>query len=640
MKKLLFTFSILFFACSIVPAQTPRLSLFEEFTGETCNPCAATNPNLNITLANNASNVVAIKWQVPIPSAPTKTWSLYQTNKTEINWRSSYVGNTFAPEGRIDGQNLTVFGAPSDHGGDLTSTVIANASAVSSPFSITMTRQWNHSCSASTLTVVVQASSNFTSAGNLVFRTVMVEKVISFSVQPGTNGEKTFKDVAIKSFPSIQSGTPLQKSWTNGQSFTFTLTCDLPAYVRDKSQVAFVGFIQDDGNKKVLQAARTATDVVPAESISQVSAESQTLVCSGAITPTVSFKNEGASAITAATIVPFDGAVAGVPTTWTGNLAPQASVIIPLNSTPVGTVSGTHNLYFDVYLNVPTYNMLGNRKSSQFIVASQYEHVNVQQGFTSTFPPAKWAVLNPNGGATWGKTNAAGGYNHSFDAVMYACFSNTVIGDVDELYLPPTDLTGAGEPELSFDMAYATQSAREDRLKVLVSDDCGQNWKVVYNKAGLEMTTVDDERTTVFYPATNDSTEWTTEKVVLTGFNKAEVLVKFVAYNDNGNNIFLDNINLQRFSEVGVSENKLGTTLSIFPNPSGGKTNLVLNSESASTVNISVVNMVGQVCFDKAQSLNAGRNEVAIDGNLQAGVYNVSIQRGNEVITKKLIIIK
>jgi hypothetical protein len=64
-----------------------RMSLFEEFTGENCAPCASTNPALNVTLANNSTKVIAIKWQVPIPSAPSNTWSLYKTNQAEIDWR-------------------------------------------------------------------------------------------------------------------------------------------------------------------------------------------------------------------------------------------------------------------------------------------------------------------------------------------------------------------------------------------------------------------------------------------------------------------------------------------------------------------------------------------------------------------------
>src|SRR5947207_6199043 len=87
MKKNLFAGLML--AGLFATAQSPRLSLFEEFTGETCPPCAATNPGLNSTLlsATNATKIVAIKWQVPIPSAPSNTWSLYKTNKAEIDWR-------------------------------------------------------------------------------------------------------------------------------------------------------------------------------------------------------------------------------------------------------------------------------------------------------------------------------------------------------------------------------------------------------------------------------------------------------------------------------------------------------------------------------------------------------------------------
>ena len=89
MKKTLLTMAVIAGLQLMAQSPTPRLSLFEEFTGENCPPCAATNPALNALLAQptNTAKVVAIKWQVPIPSAPSNTWSLYQTNKAEIDWR-------------------------------------------------------------------------------------------------------------------------------------------------------------------------------------------------------------------------------------------------------------------------------------------------------------------------------------------------------------------------------------------------------------------------------------------------------------------------------------------------------------------------------------------------------------------------
>jgi hypothetical protein len=229
MKKILLSFLMVSGLAAF--AQTPRLSLYEEFTGETCPPCAATNPALNVLLASptNTPKIVAIKWQVPIPSAPTNTWSLYQTNKAEIDWRAGGYGYNppinSAPSSKIDGQEATVFGATSGHPANLNNNVIATAQSFTSPFSVSMARAWNQGCTAVNLTVTIQASANYTSTGNLVFRTVMVERLIQFSVQPGTNGEKNFEDVAIKSFPTLQAGTSMVKNWVTGQTQTFTLNC-------------------------------------------------------------------------------------------------------------------------------------------------------------------------------------------------------------------------------------------------------------------------------------------------------------------------------------------------------------------------------------------------------------------------------
>ena len=35
-----------------------------------------------------------------------------------------------------------------------------------------------------------------------------------------------------------------------GQTQTFTLSCPIPAYTRDKSEIAMVGFIQDEAKQE------------------------------------------------------------------------------------------------------------------------------------------------------------------------------------------------------------------------------------------------------------------------------------------------------------------------------------------------------------------------------------------------------
>ena len=185
-----------------------------------------------------------------------------------------------------------------------------------------MNRAWDKTCSAVNLTVTIQATAPFTATGPLVFRTVMVEKAIHFATAPGSNGEKDFYDVVIKSFPTIQYGISMASTWTIGQTQTFTLNCPIPSYTRDKSQVAFVGFIQDDGNKKVAQAVRVSNAALPPDALAGISANIVDLTCISSITPTVVIRNDGTlNPITSLTLTPY---IDGLPyniTTWTGNLA-------------------------------------------------------------------------------------------------------------------------------------------------------------------------------------------------------------------------------------------------------------------------------------------------------------------------------
>lgn len=662
MKKNLLALSLLTLGLSI-NAQTTRMSLFEEFTGETCPPCASTNPGLNQILLSptNASKIIAIKWQVPIPSVPAATWSLYKTNQAEIDWRyqspasggygyasqtnsSSAVasqGVNSAPSGRIDGQHQWVFGAPSDHPAYISNGVIATAQSYTSAFSITMNRAWNATGTAITLTINVTATAPFTAVGPLVFRTVMVERLIQFSVQPGTNGEKTFEDVAIKSFPSIQTGVAMAGTWTVGQSQTFTLNCPIPSYTRKKEEIAFVGFIQDDGNQKVAQAARADKEAMTNDAVAI--GLKVPVTCNTNVTAEVAVYNNGADPITAMTITPFSDAVAGPVTNWTGNLAPGASVSIVLNPIPAGTTAGQHNFTYTITaLNATDFNMANNSGKTTYVSASSYLGNPVAESFSVTaFPPAGFSVVNPNNGVpNWTRSANVGAYALTpLHSTRYNFYDNTVIGDQDELYLPPMDLYGTSDPDMSFDLAYARKDEdSDDALDVFASSDCGATWTNVYHSNGASMATGADV-TAGFVPTAG---EWRTEVFTLPGFNKSNVLVKFVVTNDNGNYLYLDNINLAQAAPVGITKiNASNVSVSLYPNPTNGVTSVNITSKKVTEAKISVVNQLGQVIVVKTARLAEGANSVEIDTKeFAAGIYNVTISTADGSAVKKLNVIK
>ena len=652
MKKKVFSICIVLIGLNSF-SQTPRLSLYEEFTGETCPPCASANPPLNLLLASptNTPKIVAIKWQVPIPSAPSNTWSLYQTNKVEIDWRWKSVANggygyipaiNSAPSGKIDGEAPTVFGAASAHPANLNNNVISTAQSFTSAFSISVSRAWDASCSSINLTVSIAATANFNAVGALKFRTVMVENIIDFPTAPGSNGEKHFEDVAIKSFPTLQSGISMTSNWIVGQTQTFTLNCPIPSYTRKKEEIAFVGFIQDDGNQRVAQAVRVQKSVLSNDAIALSAKVAAT--CSSTISPIISVYNNGLNAITALTITPYiDGAIA--PTiSWNGNIASATSATISLNTISSPTNTGAHTFSYNISaMNGTDGNMTNNSTKVSYLVASDFQGSPVSEDFALTnFPPVKWAAVNSNSGPSWTRVTNAGGYNLSTQSTRYDFFNNKVIGDMDELFITPMNLSGTAAPVLSFDYAYAQRDANSnDKLEVMVSNNCGSSWTNVYSSSGYTLATA-LPMPMAYLPDVNDISQWQTVTINLTGYNSASVLVKFVVTNDNGNNLYIDNVNLNQTQPVGlIKETKLSNQVSIFPNPTSGNATLKVFSLTSGKSKLILINTMGQIVSSKTIDLFSGNNNILIDTKeFSNGIYSVVLETATETVVKKISISK
>jgi hypothetical protein len=128
----------------------------------------------------------------------------------------------------------------------------------------------------------------------------------------------------------------------------------------------------------------------------------------------------------------------------------------------------------------------------------------------------------------------------------------------------------------------------------------------------------------------------------MTGFNKNNVLVKFVATSDNGNNLYIDNINLSQKNPTGISKTNVSAFgVNLYPNPAAGMTNLNITASKASEGKITVTNTLGQVVFAKTTTLTQGSNTVSIDvKEYAAGVYNVVIDSNEGSVTKKLTVTK
>jgi hypothetical protein len=365
------------------------------------------------------------------------------------------------------------------------------------------------------------------------------------------------------------------------------------------------------------------------------------MTCANSFSAAITVSNTGLATINNLTVTPSIDAVAQAPIPWTGNLLAGATTTIVLSNI-TATAGGGHAFSYVITGDAYTVN---NSGSGKIYLAANYQTTPVAEGFVSgTFPPAKWNVFNSDNGPAWSRNTAAGSYSiWPLQSIKYDFYNNTVIGDKDELYLPPMDLSGAADPVLDFDLAYAQRnSTSDDKLEVFASDDCGDTWVSVYSNSGISLSTSLSEAPFDLTYDLLSSDKWRTESVTLPGFNKNEVLVKFVTTSDNGSSLYLDNINLSQKNPTGV--NKVAGTLSgaiVYPNPAAATANIRIQANTSGNGNISVVNTLGQIVFKKDVSIEAGSNVVEMDTrSLATGVYHVIIRAENSTVTKKLTISK
>jgi hypothetical protein len=627
MKKT-FTLLSMVLASSFAFAQSPRLVMVEAFSQASCAPCAAQNPALNAALDAAGTGVaVSVKYQTDWPGYDP----MNEQNPSEVQTRVTYYNVTGVPSRRLDG----------NQGTSVTGTTISSRQAVTSPFTLGVNHVFNADKSAATVNINLTASQAFTASGNLVLHVAMVEKEIDFETAPGTNGELVFHSVMRKMIPS-SSGSALPATWTNGQSQTFALQINTPNYIYKVGEIAFVAWVQDNGTKEVHQAGYSAPQPVA----SSASVTSLTGVpvfqCTNTFTPSIVIKNTGTTALTSGTIKYQIDANTEQSLPWTGNLAAGQVVTqaLPLvNATP-----GIHT--FKTYLSnpngTPLFTTIHDSKQKQFTIIGATGIISpiYEDYILPAFPPASWFITNPDNGFTWGRATTAGALGTTKSAFMN--FFNSTAGNVDEMYLPTTNLTmGTAQASLDFYVAYATYQTEQDKLEIKVSTDCGTTWTTVFNKAGSALQTANPQ-TTAYVPT---AAQWRLESVDMTPFiNQTKVMVKFVATSAYGNNLYLDEINLHSGppSPLAVKDINAINSFEVFPNPFENQTTLNINTTKSERISFDVVDMLGNKVMSQDLGVVNGLYRQNIDATAwNAGIYFININSSEGgTITKKINVVK
>jgi hypothetical protein len=563
-------------------------------------------------MAANPTKVVAVKYQVSWPG----TDPMNAQNPTEIAARDDYYGITGVPDRVMDGTNM-----------DVTQAAIDARYAVPSPVNMTVSHVVNSTTNTVNIVVTVTAPAVW-NPSNTVMQLAMIERNITFTSAPGSNGETVFHNVMRKMIPS-PTGTAVVASNFNAANGTQTFTFSgiaIPTYIYNPNEIGFVAWVQNNTTKEVYQAGYSAPIPLPnSGSIQSITATAYS--CGTALTGAVAvLKNIGANTITSATVnYKIDnGTVLTAPYSGSLTVGSTANFSIPATTCS----SGGHTL--TVYLT----NINGNGNTTpQGSFSKSFATIsaagltgNFSQNFTSTaFPYANYYVTSPQD-KNWVRSTANTG------SIKYDCFM-FADGSIGEVYLAPVNLSSITNPSLTFSVAHREYTAAySDVLEVEVSTNCGATWTNIYSKAGSVLST-GAATTAAYTPAA--AADWRVETVNISSVSSASsALFKFKATSNYGNNIYVDNINIGTASLEALTQ----TSFNVYPNPASDLVNISFEGENTD-YSISLMDIQGRVISSREIANASGEQVVSFSTeNVAKGSYIVTVTSNGSTTTKNVVI--
>ena len=235
------------------------------------------------------------------------------------------------------------------------------------------------------------------------------------------------------------------------------------------------------------------------------------------------------------------------PSSWTWSFSP--GTVSFLNGTNAN--SQNPQVKFNDYGSYTVMLITANNAGNEFHAKADYiliEEPSVAP-FTEAFenqliPPNDWQLVNPDNDKTWDLSLTATGNGASIASAYLYNYAYYAPGEIDELISPTIDLNGAASANLTFNIAYRIYStAYEDSFKVFVSTDCGASFhpNPIYANGGITLQTSSGSASS-FTPS--QPSDWRNEFIDLSSYVGGNIILKFQAINDYGNNLFLDDINI------------------------------------------------------------------------------------------------
>jgi PKD repeat protein len=245
-----------------------------------------------------------------------------------------------------------------------------------------------------------------------------------------------------------------------------------------------------------------------------------------------------------------------------------------------------------------------------------------------------WEIRNANNNNAFTLENTV---SHSGTKCVRLTNFGQTGANSDELIASPVDLSnvtaGTGGATLSFRYSYRKRlSTDTEWLKVFITSNCGDTWVQRKTIGGSQLSSV--AVSSEWAPIT--SADWTTVHMinVTSEYWVDNFRYKFKFEGNNGNNFFLDDINIYNGAPsdnivLGIADQGEIDELSLYPNPTEGELNLHFSVNNSQIAAIQIQDVTGKIAENHTVNAVTGSNLVMLDtANLAAGTYFITLKIG------------
>ncbi|MCZ2443062.1 MAG: T9SS type A sorting domain-containing protein [Flavobacteriales bacterium] len=359
--------------------------------------------------------------------------------------------------------------------------------------------------------------------------------------------------------------------------------------------------------------------------------------------PIADFKTNRFSVCAGTSFTLTDQSYNVTPTSWNWTVTDGTHTFNSTTQNPTFTINdpGTYNVTLTVSapggndtktLNAYIYVYNATADFSSFLYEDNFDNGPITNGRWSNqydwAPTVGWEETTQ---ASYSAPNAlrVNGYN-SDKGISYSIISPSYDFSVID-----------GTPTLTFKYAFARRTNDDnDRLRVYISNSCGQSWNVRWTALGTNLATTTN-KTSNWAPAS--ASDWKT--ITITNLNawatSDNVRFRFEFNSGGGNNLYLDDINIVG-PNVGVEElNTSALTVNIFPNPVQSELTVNFDAPASGTYQIIFSDMTGRTLLTTAEekaTAGAVNYNLTLPQGIAEGMYFLTIQMGGHTTTTKVMI--